>query len=530
MKKLILFSLSLLTLSNLPAQSPIYVLFNASCMDQLEYRNAKSGTPTFAYSIRPNTDEQYLFMSGESGMPTQSLPAGTFDCRNLKLSEDLVRNINLQAATRQMYILIQRAEDYLMMPIYNATQIKRVGSYYLLVSSKYVFAVDTSHLSYQDNLQGEGSPSVIRFTGSKLANCRYQYSFHGEPSRNYTESLDFDFIYGIGITTMRVGKNATEMTDNELRLIGVNGEYFEKHLAAICQNSPVTNVTSASASKWISTSDTYNDKENASITNNNNTWNQPSNNTGANYNPNYNTPLPQLANCPESPGRGYHIVQRGESLKAIARTYSVDLKSIIRWNNIKNPDHIEICQKIWLQSPPAYSGSTTTSSKGDDTAPKTAPGLTVFNQSVYWDQGANTSPNSYNYTAPAQYNTNTNVSTTTPNVYYVQQGETLYGISKRFGCAEECFRRANNMPLEGNVVIRTGQALVIPECTCQTSGQATPNTNMNRSMNNPVPPEVSSVLNSQTQPPAPVIYSTPKTVAPPTTNQFNETSVAGNAQ
>ncbi|MCB0575380.1 MAG: hypothetical protein KDC61_12545, partial [Saprospiraceae bacterium] len=77
MKKLILFSLSLLTLSNLPAQSPIYVLFNASCMDQLEYRNAKSGTPTFAYSIRPNTDEQYLFMSGESGMPTQSLPAGT---------------------------------------------------------------------------------------------------------------------------------------------------------------------------------------------------------------------------------------------------------------------------------------------------------------------------------------------------------------------------------------------------------------------------------------------------------------------
>nr|MBP6828304.1 hypothetical protein [Saprospiraceae bacterium] len=210
MKKIILPILSFFALNVLPAQSPMYVVFNAGCMDQLEYRYTKSGNSLFAYSIRPNADEQYIFMSGESGMPTQSLPDGAFDCRNLRLDEETVRMINQQSSVRQMYIIIQRAQDYLMMPVYSATQIKRVASYYLLVSPRYVFAIDTTRLSYQDNLQGESSPSIIRFTGSKLANCRYQYSFHGEPARNFKESMDFDFIFGVGFVNNRFGATKTE--------------------------------------------------------------------------------------------------------------------------------------------------------------------------------------------------------------------------------------------------------------------------------------------------------------------------------
>ena len=115
MKKIILSILSLSSLHALPAQSPVYVLFNSGCMDQLEYRYTKSGNSVFAYSVRPNADEQYIFMSGESGMPTQTLPEGTYDCRNLALNDETVRTINQQAAVRQMYIIIQRPQDYLMM-------------------------------------------------------------------------------------------------------------------------------------------------------------------------------------------------------------------------------------------------------------------------------------------------------------------------------------------------------------------------------------------------------------------------------
>ena len=496
MKKIILSILSLSSLHALPAQSPVYVLFNSGCMDQLEYRYTKSGNSVFAYSVRPNADEQYIFMSGESGMPTQTLPEGTYDCRNLALNDETVRTINQQSAVRQMYIIIQRPQDYLMMPVYSATQIKRVASYYLLVSPKFVFAIDTTRLSYQDNLQGESSPSVIRFTGSKLANCRYQYSFHGEPARNYKESMDFDFIFGLGIINNRIGATTVEQQDSEMRLIGVNGSYLENYLAGICQNTLQANTTGNSASKWTGTAETGylgEDKEQASAAGNANTWKPDQ---GA------QSGMQHLLNCPEQPGPGYHIVQRGESLKAIARTYNVDLKSVIRWNNIKNPDHIEVCQKIWLQKPAAEASAASKGISGQSYAG--AGGPTVFNQSVYWNQ--NTTPGQYNYTpnqynySPAQYNT------PQTGVHYVQKGETLFGIAKRYGCAEECFRRANNMPLEGNVTIKAGQTLVIPECTCQTTGQAAVTYNASRTAAPVVPPEVSNLLNNQTQTQAPVVY------------------------
>ncbi len=518
MKKIILSILSGFSLIALSAQTPVYLLFNSGCMDQLEYRYTKSGNSVFAYSIRPNADEQYIFMSGENGMPTQSLPDGTYDCRNLKLNDDAVRTINQQSSVRQMYILIQRPQDYLMMPIYSAIQIKRVASYYLLVSPKYVFAIDTTRLSYQDNLQGESSPSIIRFTGSKLATCRYQYSFHGEPARNYKESMDFDFIFGLGIINSRVGSTPLEQQDNEMRLIGVNGSYLDSYLSSICQNTQQANTSGNSASKWTGTAASGylgEDKEQASA-GNATTWKPDQTGTqGAGWQ--------GLANCPEQPGTGYHIVQRGESLKAIARTYNVDLKSIIKWNDIKNPDHIEICQKVWLQKPPANNNAGITAKGDSNQSYAGAGGPTVVNQSIYWNQ--QTTPGQYNY-APNQYSTPAQYSNTQSQsgVYYVQKGETLFGIAKRYGCAEECFRRANNMPLEGPVTIRTGQALVVPECTCQTGVQTAPNNNTSRVSAPAVPSEVSNLLNSQTQttsPQSPVVYDykSPGT--------FQETQVAG---
>lgn len=493
MKKLAFAVLSLFALKALPAQSPVYVLFNPSCMDQLEYRYTKSGTSVFAYSIRPNADEQYIFMSGSNGMPTQSLPDGVYDCRNLSLSDEAVRSINQNSATRQMYFIIQRPEDYLMMPVYSATQIKRVGSYYLLVSPKYVFAIDTTRLSYQDNLQGEASPSIIRFTGSKLANCRYQYAFHGEPARNYSESMDFDFIFGIGIVNSRIGATTAESQENEMRLVGVNGNHFESYLADICKTSVAANTAGNSASKWTGTAEygyLGEDKESSSV---GTTW-QPGASSGQ------VGPVP-LANCPEAPGAGYHIVQPRESLNAISRTYNVDLKSIIKWNNISNPDHIEICQKIWLQKPPAGAssakGAVSPSQYSTSSAQKWQ--ATVYNQSVYWNTGAT------GYVAPSQYSYTSGQSGAQAGVHYVQKGETLFGIAKRYSCAEECIRRANNMPLQGNVTIKTGETLIIPECTClYPSGADAPRTSTPT-----VPREVSNILNTKTQtqtPLSPTVY------------------------
>ncbi len=45
---------------------------------------------------------------------------------------------------------------------------------------------------------------------------------------------------------------------------------------------------------------------------------------------------------------GSHIVESGETLGGIAAKYKLKLDDLIRWNNIENPDHIGVGQKIEL--------------------------------------------------------------------------------------------------------------------------------------------------------------------------------------
>lgn len=473
MKHLLIQILAICICTGAFAQTtPAYVLFNTNCMQQLEYKYTRTGVNLYAYSVQPNADEQYIFLSGSSSMPTAELPVGTFDCSNLRLNDDVVKIINEQASTRQLYIIHQQPNSgYLMMPIYAALQIKRYGPWYLMVGPKYTFAIDTTKLSYQDNLQGETSQTIVRFAGSQLANCRYQWRFHGEPARGFTEKMDFEFIYGIGLVSNRIGTTPAELEQSEIRLNSINGISIDKYLASICPYSEVVNTTSTSA--WTSAPNYGTNKEPDKEASS--SYYQNPANTGNAYNAAY-TP----SGCPTPPGKGYHVVQRGESLKAIARTYDVDLKSLISWNSIKNPDHIEVCQQIWIQKPGAGSKTIAPTSKGNATAPKSVTyGPTVADQSAYW-----------NGNAPAQYN-NTPANTVARQ-HTVQKGETLYSIAKRYVCAEECIRRANNFQLTGNVTIQIGQTLVIPDCSCQTPGYYAPRTS---GTTQAPPPQVSNILN-----------------------------------
>src|SRR5690606_25064248 len=147
------------------------------------------------------------------------------------------------------------------------------------------------------------------------------------------------------------------------------------------------------------------------------------------------------------------------------------------------------CQQIWVQKPPTGARTAAAAVKGNVTY--TAPtGPTVQNQSVYWDGTTNA-------VAPSQYGPAT--STTTVKRHVVQKGESLYAIYKRYVCAKECIRRANDFALTGNVTLQIGQALIIPGCTCQMPGYVAPRTPATTGP----PPLVSNILNPQTTPQQP---------------------------
>lgn len=68
--------------------------------------------------------------------------------------------------------------------------------------------------------------------------------------------------------------------------------------------------------------------------------------------------LAVLAACGSAPvGPGFYRVERGDTLSKIARSNRQSVQSIVRWNNLANPDSIEVGQVLRV-TPPGNAAST----------------------------------------------------------------------------------------------------------------------------------------------------------------------------
>ena len=517
-------------------------------MDQLEYRYTYSGAGVLTYSVHPNSNEQFLLKAGNEGITSPTLPKGAVTCRGFTMNAAFTDAIN--QLKRQVYVVHQTPSGYLQMPIIEAIQVTRNGAFYLFKAPTYSFALDSTKLVGSVNLGTANSGSYVYLSGVKSRECRREYSFRREPVQTGMERADFDFIPGVGITSDRSGVTASEAEGNTRRLVKMNGMAFDDYLIATCKGTSVP----------PSTLPQYAPEFGYGNTNPNPSTISESNKEEYSAASNATTPAgppPGLISCPELPGYGYHIVQPKETLAAIARTYNVDIKTIQKWNGISNANHIEICQKVWVTKPPAN----TVVAKGVEKTmkPKAPQGNTVNSQKIYWNNpgspaaystpttGANvtylpaqpaqySNGNPYYFTAQTQPQAQPASNNARPAIHVVQKGESVYSISKRYACAEECIRRANGMPLEGNVALQINQQLIIPECSCQTTtapastGYQQPNTSILTNPGN------GNVLTPAGTPNAvaPATYSTPNYNNPdPTyltnpTEPFSETSVLGN--
>mgnify|MGYP002401691989 CR=1 FL=1 len=434
-------------------------------MDQLEYRQVYSGATMMGYSVHPTANEQYVLMAGSGGINSPTLPKGTVNCREYALNEQFLNDVN--NVSRQVYIVHQLTKGYMLTPVISATQVLRSGSYYLFRAPSYSFAVDTSNLVYESNIATGSSNWYIYFNGLKIRGCYYEYSFKREPTRTNQERSEFDFVPGIGVISERTGMTAADAEANHIRLIRINGMALEDYISLQCQQAPANTPGATPLSKYTPQVNygampvRESDKELGSLS-------YTPANTGT-------VGPPPLANCPEPPGEGYHIVQPGETLNAISRAYEIPVRSLVSWNKIKDPDKILICQKIWLKKPPAESAAL--AYKGGKTSPatySTPSGQAVIRQDVYWQNQAY-QPNTYTYQQPQTYST-TPQSYTAPAqvlVHTVQQGETLYGIGLRNGLSEAEMRRLNNLPATGDVLLRPGTQLFVSDCCPETRAAGT---------------------------------------------------------
>ncbi|MBK8556658.1 MAG: LysM peptidoglycan-binding domain-containing protein [Lewinellaceae bacterium] len=340
MKQMLLLLAVLTALTGLTAQTqqaPMYLLFNSSCMNQLEYRYTYTGASVMAYAYSPNANQTYILNAGNSGINAPSLPPGTLDCRSIKMDQTIMDAIN--KLQRQVYVVHQTQQGYLLMPLISAMQIERAGTYYFFRNPNYQFALDTMNLVYQANLSTAGSPNRVYFNGLRIMDCVYQYSFRSEPTQTNREKSDFEFIPSIGITVSNSGLTAAEMETNSLRLWRINGMSLEDYVSGMCHSGTSKPAAGIPAVAGV--------REDFQKT-------QPIGPP---------SPAPTVApapvdasGCTEVGGNGFHVVQKGETLMAISRQYKTPMKTLVAWNKIDNPDMIKPCQKLLCEKSGKHDG------------------------------------------------------------------------------------------------------------------------------------------------------------------------------
>jgi len=294
----------------------------------------------------------------------------------------------------------QTQQGYLLMPLISAIQVERNGSYYFFTAPDYRFALDTLNLVYQANLAVAGSQNYVYFSGLNIKDCLYQYGFRREPNQAGKEKADFEFIPGIGIVSDRSGMTSAEMEANQLRLWFVNGIALDDHIAGLC-GKPAATATPAAPQPIAA--------------------DRPPEPTS------FSAPEPApkpVAGCAERSGPGYHIVQPKETLMSISRQYKVPLSSLVAWNQLSNPNVLEVCQRIYVADPKTVA---LPASKDPVPAPPA--------------------------TAPAEPLSLT--------VHTVQAGESVASIARLYGYSEQQFRQVNGFPAAGAIVIYPGQKLLL---------------------------------------------------------------------
>ena len=152
------------------------------------------------------------------------------------------------------------------------------------------------------------------------------------------------------------------------------------------------------------------------------------------------------------PGVIIHVVEPGEALSRIAQRYEVDLRALMRANNITNPDGIVTGQELVIPSPDDATPVPAATSAAVSTAPPTA--------------APTAQPTAHPTAEPTEQSTVAPTATPTavpadgPTTHTVRPGETASEIAKHYGVKLADLLRANSIANAN--LIRSGTELTIP--------------------------------------------------------------------
>ena len=423
----------------LMAASPLaaeqyFILFDANCMQRMEYEQAISQQPRmayFSYQIPLQNDTYLTLETGVEGSVSQAyLPAGYLQCSDPRINDELADRINGNS-DRVFMLVPDGAGEFFVQPVSMASVRRVMGNQVNYESPLASFSFDTKNGVIGENLSVNNPGATVFFEGRDNALCTSIFLFRQLMPRNAYPVIDYKLSQEVGVVERRLGSDGNSTLGGVVILRKVNSLPLNSYLASLCAENEAQPITSATP---------------------NTEQPQTYGGTPVTISTYGGTPAvtPTAEAAPRSVSNApMHTVARGETLYALSRQYRVSVDQIKEWNNL-NSNLITVGQQLRV-------GKGTMVTNPDNTE------VAVLNPASNY-RGTEVAQ-------PATYGQTPTVASSTPNdsqdYYIVQPGETVASVALRLGFTEARFREINDLgPRE---VIRVGQRLKTNDCDCPTA-------------------------------------------------------------
>ena len=231
--KVFLFALLFMGLSTITFSKDIYLRFENSCMDRMEYARTDNSRHII-YQLKKNDRERIILEVGnEAGNYNSYLPSTAITCQSLQISESFARGIN--NGSTKLYIVRPYSGGYTVSPVKTANFFYNTDSEIGYSSSEgYVFVYNLSVKTKGINLATKDSKAKVYFRGTEAATCPTRYYFRKVSKENYQPYTDMVFVPKVGIIKTKRGMDAVDANKNKMTLVKVNGVRTNKYLEAVC--------------------------------------------------------------------------------------------------------------------------------------------------------------------------------------------------------------------------------------------------------------------------------------------------------
>jgi len=446
-----------------------YILFDASCMDRLEYNyNRPDGKGDYlVYHVNIKSGEKLVLEIGtESANEQNYLPTPNLSCNSGGFDQGLMRRIN--ANIDEVFLVYQKnAQKYVVSPIVNAAFYTKTGTVISYDSPKYRFRFDTEYGTIGENIAINNPGAKVYFEGRMENDCTGAYLFRQLSPQSAYPLIDLTVSPEIGIIEERSGANAAVAMNNKLVLNRVNGKSLDRYLQEVCGTEPGSSGSVVSAAALNTMPNSY---YAGGATINPSPMNLPAGAIlpgGQLANPTPTTAPATIAAAPvftattptatlPAATPPTHTVAAGETLYGIAKANNISVNDLKSWNGLSS--NVIRRGKVLQLAPPTNS-----------TAPETTSGFIAA-------KGGNSSGTTLSGT-PAPYGPTDSQRIMTADdtkIHIVKPGETLSSIALEYGYTAKRFREMNDLGTSDYV--KVGQRLRTTDCECPPASASVSNT------------------------------------------------------